>query len=74
MSRQPNIWGASYAVVVRTILSLSHTFAQHRLDGATVQRFLIDLMPYLADAAHLLLTLWVMMATKLHGGIASSRL
>ncbi len=44
-------------VVVRTILPLSLTFDHRPLDGATAQRFLNDLMAYLADPARLILTL-----------------
>jgi pyruvate dehydrogenase E2 component (dihydrolipoamide acetyltransferase) len=44
-------------VVVRTILPLSLTFDHRALDGAMAQRFLNDLMAYLADPARLILVL-----------------
>lgn len=44
-------------VVVRDVLPLSLTFDHRPLDGATAQRFLNDLMAYLADPARLLLVL-----------------
>jgi pyruvate dehydrogenase E2 component (dihydrolipoamide acetyltransferase) len=44
-------------VAVRTILPLSLTFDHRALDGATAQRFLNELMAYLADPARLVLTL-----------------
>ncbi len=45
------------AVAVRTVLPLSLTFDHRALDGATAQRFLNDLMAYLADPARLMLVL-----------------
>lgn len=42
-------------VAIRTVLPLSLTFDHRALDGAAVQRFLNDLMGYLADPARLLL-------------------
>jgi pyruvate dehydrogenase E2 component (dihydrolipoamide acetyltransferase) len=44
-------------VAIRTVLPLSLTFDHRALDGATVQRFLNDLMAYLAEPARLLLVL-----------------
>jgi len=44
-------------VVIRTILPLSLTFDHRALDGAEAQRFLNELMAYLANPARLLLTL-----------------
>ena len=44
-------------IVVRTVLPLSLTFDHCALDGATAQRFLNDLMAYLADPARLVLVL-----------------
>jgi pyruvate dehydrogenase E2 component (dihydrolipoamide acetyltransferase) len=40
-------------VVVRTILPLSLTFDHCALDGASAQRFVNDLMTYLADPMRL---------------------
>ena len=45
------------AVAVRTILPLALTFDHRALDGAAAQRFLNDLMAYLADPARLMLVL-----------------
>jgi pyruvate dehydrogenase E2 component (dihydrolipoamide acetyltransferase) len=45
------------AVAVRTILPLALTFDHRALDGAMAQRFLNDLMTYLAEPARLLLVL-----------------
>jgi pyruvate dehydrogenase E2 component (dihydrolipoamide acetyltransferase) len=42
-------------VAIRTVLPLSLTFDHRALDGAAVQRFLNDLMGYLADPARLFL-------------------
>jgi pyruvate dehydrogenase E2 component (dihydrolipoamide acetyltransferase) len=44
-------------VVIRTVLPLSLTFDHRALDGATAQRFVNDLMAYLADPARLVLVL-----------------
>jgi pyruvate dehydrogenase E2 component (dihydrolipoamide acetyltransferase) len=44
-------------VVVRTILPLSLTFDHRAFDGAVAQRFLNDLMAYLAEPARLVLAL-----------------
>jgi pyruvate dehydrogenase E2 component (dihydrolipoamide acetyltransferase) len=44
-------------VALRTILPLSLTFDHRALDGATAQRFLNELMAYLADPARLVLVL-----------------
>jgi pyruvate dehydrogenase E2 component (dihydrolipoamide acetyltransferase) len=45
------------SVAVRTVLPLSLTFDHRALDGATAQRFLNELMAYLADPARLVLVL-----------------
>jgi pyruvate dehydrogenase E2 component (dihydrolipoamide acetyltransferase) len=45
------------AVAVRTILPLALTFDHRALDGAAAQRFLNELVVYLADPARLLLVL-----------------
>jgi pyruvate dehydrogenase E2 component (dihydrolipoamide acetyltransferase) len=45
------------AIAVRTVLPLSLTFDHRALDGAAAQRFLNDLMAYLADPARLMLVL-----------------
>jgi pyruvate dehydrogenase E2 component (dihydrolipoyllysine-residue acetyltransferase) len=45
------------AVAVRTILPLALTFDHRALDGAAAQRFLNDVMVYLADPTRLLLVL-----------------
>jgi pyruvate dehydrogenase E2 component (dihydrolipoamide acetyltransferase) len=42
---------------IRTVLPLSLTFDHRALDGATAQRFVNDLMAYLADPARLVLIL-----------------
>jgi pyruvate dehydrogenase E2 component (dihydrolipoamide acetyltransferase) len=47
----------NHDVVIRTVLPLSLTFDHRALDGATAQRFLNDLMAYLADPARLVLIL-----------------
>jgi pyruvate dehydrogenase E2 component (dihydrolipoamide acetyltransferase) len=44
-------------VAIRTILPLSLTFDHRALDGATAQRFVNELMDYLADPARLMLVL-----------------
>jgi pyruvate dehydrogenase E2 component (dihydrolipoamide acetyltransferase) len=44
-------------MAIRTVLPLSLTFDHRALDGATAQRFLNDLMAYLAEPARLLLVL-----------------
>jgi pyruvate dehydrogenase E2 component (dihydrolipoyllysine-residue acetyltransferase) len=44
-------------ITIRTVLPLSLTFDHRALDGATAQRFLNDLMVYLAEPAWLLLVL-----------------
>jgi pyruvate dehydrogenase E2 component (dihydrolipoamide acetyltransferase) len=44
-------------VGMRTVLPLSLTFDHRALDGATAQRFVNDLMAYLADPARLVLIL-----------------
>ncbi|HEY7492797.1 MAG TPA: dihydrolipoamide acetyltransferase family protein [Candidatus Tectomicrobia bacterium] len=44
-------------IAIRTVLPLSLTFDHRALDGATAQRFLNDLLAYLADPARLLLVL-----------------
>jgi pyruvate dehydrogenase E2 component (dihydrolipoamide acetyltransferase) len=44
-------------LAVRTLLPLSLTFDHRALDGATAQRFLNELMAYLADPARLVLSL-----------------
>jgi pyruvate dehydrogenase E2 component (dihydrolipoamide acetyltransferase) len=44
-------------VGIRTVLPLSLTFDHRALDGATAQRFVNDLMAYLADPARLVLVL-----------------
>ena len=44
-------------VGIRTVLPLSLTFDHRALDGATAQRFVNDLMAYLADPARLVLIL-----------------
>jgi pyruvate dehydrogenase E2 component (dihydrolipoamide acetyltransferase) len=45
------------SVAIRTILPLSLTFDHRALDGATAQRFVNELMAYLADPARLMLVL-----------------
>jgi pyruvate dehydrogenase E2 component (dihydrolipoamide acetyltransferase) len=45
------------SVAIRTILPLSLTFDHRALDGATAQRFLNELMAYVADPARLMLVL-----------------
>lgn len=51
--RKPVVYEGN--VAIRTILPLSLTFDHRALDGATAQRFLNDLMTYLADPARLIL-------------------
>lgn len=53
--QKPVVYGGE--VVIRTILPLSLTFDHRALDGAEAQRFLNELMAYLANPARLVLAL-----------------